>query len=145
MRIFLALLLLLAVAAAPAAAQRKAHNLPGRAPTIPYSDAIQAGDTLYLAGKLGSDPKTNQFPSDFSEEVRQCMKNLGEVLKLAGYDFPDVVKTTVFLTDMTKFEDMNKVYREFFKGDPPARSTVGVAALVRGGRIEVEMIAVKRK
>lgn len=138
------IMLFLAVVAAPAAAQRRYHNLPGSAPTRPYSDAVQVGDTLYLAGKLGQD-KTNQFPKELADEVRQCLNNQGEVLKAAGFDFGDVVKVTVFMTDLTQFDAMNKVYLEFFKSDRPARSTVGVAALVRGAHIEIEMVAVKKK
>ena len=138
------ILLLLVVAALPAFAQRKYHNLPGSAPTRPYSDAVQVGDTLYLAGKLGNDAK-GEYPKEFAEEVRQCLKNQAEVLKAAGFDFGDVVKVTVFMTDLGKFDDMNKVYLEFFKADRPARSTVGVAALVRNGHIEIEMVAVKKK
>ena len=139
------IVLFLAVAASPAAAQRKYHNLPGSAPTRPYSDAVQVGDTLYLAGKLGTDPKTSSFPAAFADEVRQCLKNQGEVLKAAGFDFGDVVKVTVFMTDLSQFDAMNKVYVEFFKADRPARSTVGVAALVRGAHIEIEMVAVQKK
>lgn len=139
-----ATLLFLAVVAAPAAAQRKYHNLPGAAPTRPYSDAVQVGDTLYLAGKLGNDSK-GEYPKEFGEEVPQCLKNQGEVLKAAGFDFGDVVKVTVFMTDLSQFDAMNKVYLEYFKADRPARSTVGVAALVRGAHIEIEMVAVKKK
>ncbi len=144
MKKFATIVLFLAVAIAPAAAQRKYHNLPGAAPTRPYSDAVQVGDTLYLAGKLGQD-KSNQFPKEFPDEVRQCLNNLGEVLKTAGFDFGDVVKVTVFMTDLTQFDAMNKVYLDFFKSDRPGRSTVGVAGLVRGARIEIEMVAVKKK
>lgn len=139
------IVLFLAVAAAPSVAQRKYHNLPGAAPTRPYSDAVQVGETLYLAGKLGTDPKTGTYPKDFADEVRQCLKNLGEVLKVAGMDYGDVVKVTVFMTDLSQFDAMNKVYVEFFKSDRPARSTVGVAGLVRNARIEIEMVAVKKK
>jgi len=138
-------LLVLVLAALPAFGQRKYHNLPGSASTRPYSDAVQVGDTLYLAGKLGTDPKTNDYPKEFAEEVRQCLKNQGEVLKAAGFDFGEVVKVTVFMTDLGQFEAMNKVYLEFFKSDRPARSTVGVAALVRNAHVEIEMVAVKKK
>ena len=144
MKKFATIVLFLTVAAAPAVGQRKYHNLPGSAPTRPYSDAVQVGDTLYLAGKLGTDPK-GEYPKEFAEEVRQCLKNQGEVLKAAGFDFGDVVKVTVFMTDLSQFDAMNKVYVEFFKADRPARSTVGVASLVRNAHIEIEMVAVKKK
>jgi 2-iminobutanoate/2-iminopropanoate deaminase len=145
MRNLLLASLVLASLACTVAAQRKYINLPGSAPTRPYSDAVRVGDTLYLAGKLGQDPKTNEYPKEFADEVRQCLKNQGEVLKAAGFDFGDVVKVTVFMTDLSKFDDMNKVYLDFFKSDRPARATIGVAGLVRGAHIEIEMVAVKKK
>lgn len=141
----IAFLLLLASLAVSAAAQRKVINLPGSPATRPYSDAVLVKDTLYLSGKLGNDPKTNEYPKEFAEEVRQCLKNQAEVLKAAGFDFGDVVKVTVFMTDLTKFDDMNKVYLDFFKADRPARATIGVAGLVRNAHIEIEMVAVKKK
>lgn len=127
----------------PIAAQRKAFNLqPGT--TRPFSDAILVGDTLYLAGHMGFDSK-GELPASFEDEARTALKGLGDVLKAAGFGYSDVVKVTVFVTDLKNFDTWNKVYGEFFKVDPPARSTVQVAALVRGGHVEVEMIAVKRK
>src|SRR5947209_3209667 len=98
MRNLLLASLVVASLACSLAAQRKVINLPGAAATRPYSDAVQAGNTLYLAGKLGNDPKTNDYPKEFADEVRQCLKNQGEVLKAAGFDFSDVVKVTVFMT-----------------------------------------------
>ena len=142
---FVVSLLLLMALAAPVAAQRKYVILPGGAANRPYSDAVLVGNTLYLAGKLGADPKTSEYPKEFADEVRQCLKNQGESLKAAGFDYGDVVKVTVFMTDLTKFDDMNKVYVDFFKTDRPARSTIGVAGLVRAAHIEIEMIAVKKK
>jgi len=125
-----------------ATAQRKAINIQPPTAARPLSDAILAGDTLYLSGKLGHDAK-GEVPSTFEEEARNALEGQRAVLKAAGYDFSDVVKVTVFVTDLKNFADWNKVYSEFFKVDPPARSTVQVAALVRGGHVEVEMIAVK--
>jgi 2-iminobutanoate/2-iminopropanoate deaminase len=125
-----------------ATAQRKAINLQQPSAARPLSDAILVGDTLYLSGKLGHDAK-GDVPATFEEEARNALEGQRAVLKAAGFDFADVVKVTVFVTDLKNFADWNKVYSEFFKVDPPARSTVQVAALVRGGHVEVEMIAVK--
>ena len=145
MRLVATFLMLFGPLVFAAVAQRKNINTPAHPEGLPFSDAVQVGDTLYLSGNVGQDPATGKVPDDFSEEARQALKNLGVVLKTAGFDYTDVVKANVFLTDMTKFDDWNKVYREFFKTDLPARSTVGVAALARGAKLEVEMIAVKNK
>jgi 2-iminobutanoate/2-iminopropanoate deaminase len=111
---------------------------------LPYSPGILAGDTLYLAGQLGRDPATAKIVAGGIEaETRQTLTNLRGVLREAGMDFGDVVSVTAYLVDFKEFEAYNKVYREFFPKDPPARATVGVAALNQGGRIELQMIAVK--
>ena len=124
-------------------AQRKVINLQPNA-NRPFSDAVQVGDTLYLAGTMGFDDKGN-LPPTFAEEARNTLNALGKTLKAAGFDYPDVVKVNVYMTDLKSFEEWNKIYTEYFKTDRPARATVQVAALVRGGHVEVEMIAVKRK
>ena len=142
MKIAKLLLLLLTLAAIALPAQKKAINLQPPTAARPLSDAILVGDTLYLSGKLGHDAK-GEVPASFEDEARNALKAQGEVLKAAGFAFSEVVKVTVFVTDLKNFADWNKVYNEFFKADPPARSTVQVAGLVRGGHVEVEMIAVK--
>ncbi len=143
MRKSLVFLALLSLAVMPALAQRKVVNLPNHNDASPFSDAVMAGNMLYLSGNIGNDPATGKVPDDFSEEARQALKNLGAVLKHAGLDYTDVVKVNVFLTDMARFDDWNKVYIEFFKSDRPARSTVGVTALARGAKLELEMIALR--
>jgi 2-iminobutanoate/2-iminopropanoate deaminase len=111
---------------------------------LPYSPGIMAGGTLYLSGQLGRDPKTAKLvPGGIEAETRQALTNLREVLRAAGMDFEDVVSVTTFIADFKEFEAYNKVYREFFKKDPPARATVGVSALNLGARIELQMIAAK--
>ncbi len=136
--------LLLAVAATSLAAQRKVINVKDN-PNRLFNDAVLVGDTLYLSGQMGRDAD-GKFPETFTDEVRLALQHQADVLKAAGYEFGDVVKVTCFLADMKDFDEWNKVYKEFFKGpDLPARSTVAVAALVGHGRVEVEMIAVKRK
>ena len=140
--LLLPFLLVLAAAALPA--QRKTINLTPNA-NRPFSDAVLVGDTLYLAGAMGRDA-AGKFPDAFTDEARAALQHQGDVLKAAGFDFGDVVKVTCFVADLKDYDEWNKIYREFFKGpDLPARSTVQVAGLVGHGRVEVEMIAVKRK
>jgi 2-iminobutanoate/2-iminopropanoate deaminase len=111
----------------------------------PFSFAVWAGDFCYLAGQLGTNPETEKISEDFKEESHQVMRNLQAVLKSQGLDFKDVVKTTVYVTDVKDFAAMNEVYRSYFpEGNFPARETVQVAALVRGARIEISMTAYKK-
>jgi 2-iminobutanoate/2-iminopropanoate deaminase len=113
--------------------------------SAPYSLAVWAGDFCYLAGQLGTNSETEKIPEDFKEEVHQLMRNLQAVLKSQGLDFKDVVKTTVYLTDVKDFGAMNEIYRSYFsEGNFPARETVQVAALVRGARVEISMTAYKK-
>jgi 2-iminobutanoate/2-iminopropanoate deaminase len=111
---------------------------------LPYSPAILVGNTLYLSGQLGRDPATAKLvPGGIEAETRQVLTNLREVLRAAGMDFGDVVSVTAYLADFDDFEAYNKVYREHFAKDPPARATVGVSALNLGARIELQMIAAR--
>jgi 2-iminobutanoate/2-iminopropanoate deaminase len=113
--------------------------------SAPYSLAVWAGDFCYLAGQLGTNSETEKISEDFKEEVHQLMRNLQAVLKSQGLDFKDVVKTTVYLTDVKDFVAMNDIYRTYFpEGNFPARETVQVAALVRGARVEISMTAYKK-
>jgi 2-iminobutanoate/2-iminopropanoate deaminase len=112
---------------------------------LPYSSGILAGNTLYISGHLGRDPVTSQLVSGGIEaETRRSLDNIGEVLKTAGMDFGDVTTVTVFITNFDEFAAFNKVYREYFPTDPPARATVQVAALNAGARVELQMIAVRQ-
>jgi 2-iminobutanoate/2-iminopropanoate deaminase len=116
----------------------------------PYSQAqvvrLHGGNRiLYTAGQVGLDPSTGKLvDGDVKAQTAQAMKNLGAVLRGAGLGFADVVKTTVFLVDMADFEAMNQVYGTHFTSSPPARSTVAVAGLPRGARVEIEVVAVGR-
>lgn len=111
---------------------------------LPLSPGILVGDTLYLAGHLGRDPVTAELVAGGIEaETRQALANLGEVLKSAGMSFRDVTSVTAFITSFDDFATFNAVYREHFPNDPPARTTVQVAGLNAGARIELQMIAVK--
>ena len=109
----------------------------------PYSQAIKAGNTVYLSGALGADPVTGNLVSGGIEaEAKQALINIGSILEAAGLNYNHVVKNTVLLADINDFAVLNKVYGEFFKTDPPARSTFQVAALPKGARVEIESIAV---
>ena len=115
-----------------------------RAPAAigPYSQAIRIGDLIYTAGQLGIVPAAKQLAGpDIESQTRQALENLGAVLEAAGSCLDHVVKTTVFLVDLGEFARMNAVYATFFTDAPPARSTVQVAALPAGGRVEIEAVA----
>jgi 2-iminobutanoate/2-iminopropanoate deaminase len=110
----------------------------------PYSAAIRMENFLFTAGQLGIDPVTNQFAGDSTQEqTQQALKNLSAILNTAGFSFGDIVKTTVYLADINEFQQMNEIYAEFFSPPYPARSAFQVAALPRGGKVEIEAIAVK--
>ncbi|HEU5304559.1 MAG TPA: RidA family protein [Gemmatimonadales bacterium] len=108
----------------------------------PYSQAIRANGLLFTAGQVALDPATGELVAGgIAEQTARALENLRAVLAAAGSDFSRVVKTTVFLVDMADFSAMNEVYGRAFGGHRPARSTVAVAALPRGARVEIEIIA----
>ena len=108
----------------------------------PYSLGIRSGDFLFLSGQLGLDPATGDFvEGGVEEQTKQALKNIQNVLKDNGAGLGDVVKTSVFLSDIHDFPKMNSVYATFFKNDPPARSTMQVGALPKLGLVEIEVIA----
>jgi 2-iminobutanoate/2-iminopropanoate deaminase len=109
----------------------------------PYSQAVAAGRLLFLSGQVPLDPATGQLVrGTVQEEVGRVLANLGAVLEAAGAGFDRVVRTTVYLTDLRDFEAMNEAYADVFGRSRPARSTVQVAALPRGARVEIDAIAV---
>lgn len=108
----------------------------------PYSLAIDAGDVVYVSGQIHLDPATGTLiEGDIATKTRRCFENLKAVLAGAGLGFQHVVKTTVFLTDMADFPAMNEVYKSYMVEPYPARSTVAVAALPLGAKVEIEVIA----
>ena len=107
----------------------------------PYSQAIRSGDLLFASGQLGLDPATGNLVDGIEAQARQALTNLQAVLAAAGAGIGDVVKTTIFLADMADFATVNAIYGELFRHEPPARSTVQVAALPKGGLVEIEVIA----
>ena len=114
------------------------------APIGPYSQAILTGNTLYISGQTPIDPATGELNNaTLQDETHQCMKNLRAILTEAGMNFGNVVKTTIFITDMKRFAEINEVYAKYFTADPPARETVQVSALPKFVNVEISMIAVK--
>lgn len=110
----------------------------------PYSQAIMAGPFLFCSGQIALSPDANlPIPGDINGQTEQVMTNIKGVLTQAGYGFTDVVKTTIFLTDMADFAAVNAIYGKYFPENPPARSTVAVAGLPRGVKVEVEVLAFK--
>jgi 2-iminobutanoate/2-iminopropanoate deaminase len=111
----------------------------------PYSQAIEAGDLVFCAGQLGTDPATGQLVEGLEAQAERALRNIQAVLDAAGCTFADVVKTTCFLADINDFAAFNAVYAKFMTDPAPARSTFQVAALPRGGRVEIEAIAIRSR
>jgi 2-iminobutanoate/2-iminopropanoate deaminase len=107
----------------------------------PYSQAVRAGDYVFTSGQLGLDPATKTLRQGVVAQTEQAMDNLAGVLMAAGCTFADVVKTTIFVANLADFAAVNTAYGARFASDPPARSTVQIAALPLGGLVEIEMIA----
>jgi 2-iminobutanoate/2-iminopropanoate deaminase len=111
----------------------------------PYSKAVQAGSgtLLFISGQLPADPETGTLvQGDIGDMTRRCLENIKSILEASGASMANVVKTTVFLTSMEDFAEMNRVYSGYFPAEPPARSTIAVAALPKGAPIEIEAVAV---
>jgi len=114
------------------------------APIGPYNQAVLAGDTLYISGQIPINPETGELNNaTLQDEAHQCMKNLGAILAEASMSFSNVVKSTIFITDMKRFAEINEVYGQYFTENPPARETVQVAALPKFVNVEISMIAIK--
>lgn len=110
----------------------------------PYSQAIKAGNTLYVSGVIAIDPQTGQMDTlNLDREVRRILSNMGAVLQEAGMDYQNVVKATIFMTDIKNYKQINGIYAEYFKERPPAREAVQVVALPAGAHVEISCIAVK--
>ncbi len=110
----------------------------------PYSQAVEINGMLFISGQIPLDPSTGQMAEGgITEQTEQVMKNIGEILKEAGYQFTDVVKSTCLLSDMDNFAAMNAVYGRYYPENPPARAAYGVVRLPLGALIEIETIAAK--
>jgi 2-iminobutanoate/2-iminopropanoate deaminase len=138
-------LVLLIVVGAPAAADGPVY-LNGPAPAgmaaPPFSTAVRAGDTVYLAGTIGIDAKTGQAPAAIAEEIHLVLENFKKEAELAGVTMDDLVSVQVFCTDLSLFGQFNEVYRTYFHAHFPARAFIGAGSILRGGHFEVLGIAV---
>lgn len=118
-------------------------NLPGKNAQLPFSDAVMAGNTLYLAGRLGTDPKTSQIPEDIDQEIKFLLDGFKAVLAEAGMTMDNLVTVTIYCPDLTLYDKFNAVYRTYYKKDFPARAFIGSGPLLRGAHFEMQAIAVK--
>ena len=108
----------------------------------PYSQAVRSGRFLFCSGQIPLDPKSGQIVSgDIGAQTRRVLDNIAAVLRAEGLTFDNVVKTTIFLTDLGDFQTVNEIYGSYFRQDPPARSTVQVSALPKGAKVEIDAIA----
>ena len=118
--------------------------MSGPSPVGPYSIATEANGFVFISGQVAFDPASGErIDQSISAEAEQTMRNIGAILAEVGLGYGDIVKTTIFLADMADFGAVNEVYGSFFDADPPARSTVEVAALPVGFRVEIETIAAR--
>lgn len=138
--------MLLASCVAASAADRKyvVKPRPADLKALPFSDGVLVGNTLYIAGHIGLDPKTGMAPANPEEEARLVMDGFKATVESAGLTMDDVVSVQIFCTDLKLYETFNAVYKTYFHGDYPARAFVGAANLLRGGRYEVLGFVVKK-
>jgi enamine deaminase RidA (YjgF/YER057c/UK114 family) len=129
---------------APAQSSRRAIHLPDANPQLPFSDGVLAGNTLYLAGRIGLD-KTGKPPAEINDEIKILLDQVKAVLDQAGMTMDDLVYVQIACTDLSLFDKFNAIYRTYFTTkDLPAREFIGAAALLRGGHFELQAIAVRR-
>jgi len=138
--------LLLALCVTAGAADRKyvVKPRPDALKGLPFSDGVLVGNTLYIAGHIGLDPKTGQPPASAEDEARLVMDSIKQTVETAGLSMDDMVSMQIFCTDLQLYDTFNSVYKTYFHGDFPARAFIGTDRLLRGGRYEVLGIAIKR-
>lgn len=120
------------------------HTQNAPAPIGPYSQAIQAGNMLFVSGQIAIDPSSNQLvDGTIKDEARQVMLNIKELMSAAGFSFGDIVKTSIFLSDMKHFAEVNEIYGSYFDADFPARETVAVLGLPKNVNVEISVTAYK--
>ncbi len=113
-------------------------------PIGPYSQAVESGGLLFISGQIAIDPANGEMKMEnIQDETRQVMENLGAILDQAGYGYENILKCSIFLSDMNLFASVNEIYGEYFQQDPPARETVAVAGLPKGVNVEISCIASK--
>ena len=124
---------------------RKVFNAPDKVVQAPFSDGILAGNTLYLAGRIGLDPKTGKAPEKIEDEIKLLLDSEKDVLAQAGMTMDDLVYVQIACTDLSLFEKFNPIYKSYFTTkDYPAREFIGAGSLLRGGHFELQAIAVKK-
>jgi 2-iminobutanoate/2-iminopropanoate deaminase len=123
---------------------RRYINLPGREATLPFSDAVQVGDTLYLSGRIGIDPATGLAPNDVDAELRLLFDGFEAVLRVAGMRMDDLVWVQVYSPDISLWEHFNAAYLRRFSKELPARAFIGSGELLKGGRFEMLGVAVRK-
>lgn len=126
------------------ASARKHLMLPNRKDTLPFSDGVLVGDTLYLAGKIGVDPETGRAPDDVEKEIRILLDGMKTTLAAADMTMDDLVSVQIFCPDLSLYEKFNEIYRTYFDKNFPARAFIGSGPLLRGGRFEAQGIAIRR-
>src|SRR5216683_7994469 len=124
---------------------RKVIKLAGGPITAPFSDAILSGNTLYLAGRIGIDPKTGKVPEKIEDEIKLLLDSEKDVLAQAGMTMDDLAYVQVFCTDLSLFERFNPIYKTYFTKDYPARAFIGAGSLLAGGHFELQAIAVRHQ
>ncbi len=132
---------MIAFRAMPYGTQRQYVNLEGRRADLPFSDGVLAGDTLYLSGRIGIDPKTGKPPAELEEEIRLLLDGIKNVLEKSGMKMDDLVYVQIFCPDVSLWERFNKAYVKYFTPPYPARAFVGSGPLLFGAHFELQAIA----
>jgi 2-iminobutanoate/2-iminopropanoate deaminase len=123
--------------------KRRAINLPDKSVQAPYSNAILTGDTLYIAGSIGLDPKTGKAPEKIEEEIKLLLDGYKTTLAQANMTMDDLVYVQIFCSDLAYYDKFNTAYKTYFSKDFPARAFIGAGSLLRGGHFEMQAIAVR--
>jgi len=125
-------------------AARKYIDLPGKSVQAPFSDGVLVGNTLYLAGRIGLDPKTGKAPDKVEDEIKLLLDGEKDVLAQAGMNMDDLVYVQISATDLALYDKFNAIYKTYFSKEFPAREFIGAGSVLRGGHFELQAIAVKR-
>jgi reactive intermediate/imine deaminase len=126
-----------------AQSKRRVINLPERSPQAPFSNAILVGDTLYLSGNIGLDPKTGKAPDKIEDEIKLLLDSYKTLLTQAGFTMDDLVYVQISSTDLAYYDKFNAIYKTYFTRDLPTRQFIGVASILRGGHFEMQAIAAR--
>jgi reactive intermediate/imine deaminase len=127
-----------------AQSKRRIINLPDRSPQAAFSNAILVGDTLYISGSIGLDPKTGKAPEKIEDEIKLLLDSYKTLLAQAGFTMDDLVYVQIACTDLSYYDKFNAAYKTYFNKDLPAREFIGAASILRGGHFEMQAIAARR-